>query len=202
MECNEDMYILSVDVGFTSLGLVYAEVTGFSIVKVHVAEKVDLRDIPCVDGCCLAHSNNVVDRMAHFVAWYDAYFQDAEQVLIERQPLCGLVDIQALIYSQFRDKAILVSPNAMHKHFKLPAGEYDMRKEMVVRIATPFLRELHSFRRLARKHDVSDALCMILFVLHQQHVLHEAESVEKQKQLRAEKNRSLHCFDQFKFVKP
>lgn len=198
-------HVVSIDVGYSSLGLIYAHIYDFDLKYVEVAQKIDLRDIPCVpsrDDCCLAHSANVVDRVSHLIAFYQRYFDAADLILIEAQPLGGIRDVQALLYDRFRDKTQLVSPNAVHKHFGLPAGEYDQRKELVVNIATPYLAHLQTFRRLNRKHDVSDAVCLILFVMHQKKAQMMAARCEDAKRARAEKNRSTNCFEQFRCSKP
>lgn len=195
------MHVLAIDVGYSSLGLVHAEVCEFAIATVHLAEKLDLRDIPCLQGCKLLHTSNVVDRVNHLVIYYKDLFERAETILIERQPVGGLLDVQSLLYDKFRSKTTLVSPNAMHKHFGLPRGEYDRRKEMTIEIATPYLSHLLSFNRLHRKHDVADAMCMILFVTRQQQQQHLLAQDEESRRARTTQNRQLNCFDKFKFVK-
>ncbi len=199
-----DMRVLSIDVGYSSLGFVYAHVRDFVLASVEIAHKIDLRDVPCVpsrDDCHLPHSANVVDRVSHLIVFYQRYFDAADLILIEAQPLGGIRDVQALLYDRFREKTQLVSPNAVHKHFDLPAGEYDQRKELVVEIATPYLTHLQTFRRLNRKHDVSDAVCLILFVMHQRRTRAVADRCQEAKRVRAEKNRATNCFEQFRFVK-
>lgn len=201
MPSREDMSelqrLVSIDVGYSSLGLVVARVQGINV-TVDLAEKVDLRSVPCCLGCTLPHSGNVVDRMAHFTAYYHQHLHDADLILIERQPITGITDVQALLYDKYRDKTELVSPVSLHKHFGLPKCAYNLRKEMVVDMATPFLAHLDSFTCLQRQHDVSDALVMILFVVEQQHLKAQKMSREQDKARRIETDRSAGCFDRFR----
>lgn len=165
--------VIGVDVGYSSLGLVCASVSSsFDDLTVQYAEKIDLRDIPCSEDCRLKHSGNVVDRMAHFVQHYQQWFDAADLILVEAQPIGGLRDVQALLYASYRHKCMLISPNSMHKHFALPK-DYEERKVCTVRIAEEHLEHLRSYQITARKHDMADAFCMILFWAQQQKASHK-----------------------------
>ena len=60
--------------------------------------------------------------------------------------------------SHWRDKTHLVSPNAMHAHFRIGGLSYDGRKHATEAIAEPFVPAV-----AGRRHDVADALCLLLF---------------------------------------
>ena len=60
----------------------------------------------------------------------------------------------------FKDKVILVSPVSMHTHFGMRHLNYEARKERTVEIANKYLNEEIPYER---KHDIADALCMILY---------------------------------------
>jgi hypothetical protein len=47
------------------------------------------------------------------------FFEMADFILIERQPPMGLTAVEQLIFSRWRDKAILVHPRSMHKYFNI-----------------------------------------------------------------------------------
>ena len=51
----------------------------------------------------------------------------------------------------------------MHKHFKINFLGYETRKERTIEIAESFLENFENYQELSRKHDVSDAVCMIIF---------------------------------------
>lgn len=196
------MKIISIDVGYSSLGLVCVVADNdYTLRRVNFAQKIDLRDIACVPGCTLRHSQNVVDRIAHFVQYYQHQFDDADTVLIEVQPLGGIRDVQALLYATFRQKAVLISPCSMHRHFGFPVGDYEGRKELSVELARPHLNHLASFRALYRKHDVADALCLALFWIQKKHKEWSEQQRLIDKQNKTMQNRTL-AFDKFRFVPP
>ena len=153
------MQILAIDIGYHNLAIVVAECDKTEI-KIKFCEKVSLQDYKYI------HSNDLVDLIPLMLddPKYKSWFDSSEQILIERQPLDGLLAVQTLIHHILRDKnPILVSPNAMHKHFGFGKLDYDQRKERTVKIATPYLEDNEYFQRLERKHDIADAICMILF---------------------------------------
>lgn len=182
--------LLGVDVGIVHLALV--SVTAWQdtgAVEVTAVRLIDLTTLPCPVGCTLRHSNNIVDRMEHLFAAHEGVFAAADEICIERQPLGGLVHVEALIYSRFRAKAQMVSPNAMHHHFGLPR-DYDARKVATVALAAPYLtgfqRELAAMPRV---HDVADAVCLCLFYTRARHARRaaaeaaEAEAAERRDRL-------------------
>jgi hypothetical protein len=69
----------------------------------------------------------------------------------------------------------------MHHHFSINHLDYDQRKEATTRMATPFLNRFPVFKDATRKHDVSDALILLLFVLDKQIAAKEAAEEEAQK---------------------
>lgn len=184
---------MGIDVGYSSLGLVCVETCeNYEEIYVEYVEKIDLRDIPCTESCILKHSSDVVDRISHFIQHYQVRFDKADLILVERQPPGGLKDVQALLFSHFRHKCSLVSPNTMHRHFNLPMGEYEKRKEMTVELARPHMNHLHNFNKLRRQHDVADAFCMVLMTIQQR-----SKAVQKHRPL------STQAIDlnRFRFVK-
>uniref|UniRef100_A0AB38ZM29 Uncharacterized protein n=1 Tax=Mantoniella tinhauana virus 1 TaxID=3111543 RepID=A0AB38ZM29_9VIRU len=60
----------------------------------------------------------------------------------------------------FKDKVCLISPVSMHTHFGMRHLNYEQRKERTVSIAEKHLKYEIPYER---KHDVADALCMIIY---------------------------------------
>ena len=60
----------------------------------------------------------------------------------------------------FRDKVSLISPVSMHTHFGIRHLDYDQRKERTVSIAEKYIDGEIPYER---KHDIGDALCMIVY---------------------------------------
>lgn len=146
-----------------------------ALIDIEQCRIVDILRIDCSDitvlehnkisrtQCALFHSNDAVDRVNHYLQEYMDVFKNVDIVLIERQPISGLVHIEQLLFSYFREKARLLSPNAMHKFFKIGGFSYDQRKEETVKIAEPFLSKFYLWHTLQRKHDISDAMCLLIY---------------------------------------
>jgi hypothetical protein len=60
----------------------------------------------------------------------------------------------------FKEKVLLVSPVSMHVHFGMRHLDYEERKERTVAIAEKYIEGGIPYER---KHDIADALCMIVF---------------------------------------
>ena len=166
------MKILAIDIGYHNMGLVLAEsLTGPSI-TIEYMKKVSLEDYKYLK------TNDFVDLVPLFVEDHQHLFDAAEKILIERQPPSGFTNIEILLHYMFRDKVKLISPVSMHTHFGMRHLNYEQRKERTVEIATKYLKEDIPYDR---KHDIADALCMIIY--HHFRV-------------------SVHFFDSFRFKKP
>lgn len=163
------MQILAIDIGFHNLAIVVAECNNTEI-KIEFCKKVSLEDYKYI------YSNDFVDLVPLMLNDYKEYFDSSEQILIERQPIGGFTDIQTLIHYIYKNKTILISPNSMHTFFGIGKLDYDQRKEKTVKIATPYLEDNEYFHRLERKHDIADAVCMILFQNY-----HNSMQMKKQK---------------------
>ena len=148
------MLMLAIDVGYHNMGMVLAEsLTGPSI-KVEYIKKVNLEDYKYLK------TNDMVDLVSLFVEDHQAIFDSADKILIERQPPGGFTNIEILIHYMFRGKVSLVSPISIHSHFGMRHLSYDERKERTTSIAERYTNFEIPYER---KHDIADALCMILY---------------------------------------
>jgi Holliday junction resolvasome RuvABC endonuclease subunit len=169
------MLVASIDVGITHLALVFARISeSFQLIRVQRTECVDSTQFEhtrvSAELCTLGHTKTTADRIAHVVQERQHLFDACHHILIERQPLQGHTHVEQVLFMLFRARASLVSPNAMHKHFRINHFTYEGRKQQVVRIVDELL-PLHHFphyHSLERKHDVADAICLLLFWLHEQ----------------------------------
>ena len=75
----------------------------------------------------------------------------------------GLTQIETLLLFLYRDKTELVSPNSMHKHFGINFLDYELRKKKTIEISESLLENIEDYQQLSRKHDIADAVCMIIF---------------------------------------
>jgi len=148
------MKILAIDIGYHNMGLVLAECGKGPKVEVEFMKKVSLEDYKYI------YSNDFVDLIPLFVDDHKYIFEAADTILIERQPPGGFTNIEILLHYMFKDKVVLVSPVSMHTHFGMRHLNYEERKERTISIANKYLNEDIPYDR---KHDIADALCMIVY---------------------------------------
>ena len=171
------MQIVSIDVGITNLAIVCMQteprmhVTFFALVDITCLchTRVSRRE------CRLNHGNSLCDRISHFVQEYEPHLRSADALLIEQQPPFGHQAVEQLLFASFRDKAHLVSPNAVHAFHNMRGLTYDERKDAAENrviqsstLLTPEQRRVLS--HMERRHDICDAVCMALF-WHARHAI-------------------------------
>ena len=151
---HKDMKVLAIDIGYHNMGLVLAEAGKGPKVDVEFIKKVSLGDYKYI------YSNDIVDLVPLFVDAHKHIFEAADTILIERQPPGGFTNIEVLLHYMFKDKVVLVSPVSMHTHFGMRHLNYEERKERTVSIADKYIDGEIPYER---KHDIADALCMIIY---------------------------------------
>jgi hypothetical protein len=174
MEIKEDnlrmlMKVLAIDIGYHNMGLVLAECGNGPKIKVEYLKKISLEDYKYIK------TNDVVDLVPLFVEDHKEIFDEADTILIERQPPGGFTNIEVLLNYMFRDKVVLVSPVSMHTHFGMRHLNYEERKVRTVNLTEKYTEIDIPYER---KHDIADAVCMLLYYNFK---------------------KSVHFFDQFKF---
>jgi len=148
------MKILAIDVGYHNMGLVVADSDAGPKIAVEYVKKVSLEDYKYL------RTNDIVDLVPLFVEDHKDIFDGVDKILIERQPPGGFTNIEVLLHYMFRDKVSLISPVSMHTHFGMKHLDYDQRKERTVSIAEKYIVGEIPYDR---KHDIADALCMIVY---------------------------------------
>jgi hypothetical protein len=166
------MYVVSIDPGIVSIGLVHVEVSaGYELLRVLSCEAVNMTRLRTASG-----GSHVHDMIAAFLLEYDAMLTGAEVILLERQPFQSAgMPLELLFRERFGCKCVFLSPHTIHKRFGLQGFEYDGRKERAVAVIThemtfwssqaiPGATEaLATLGKLARKHDICDA--MMIFIV-------------------------------------
>jgi len=180
------MKILSIDIGITNLGYVYADLdikapeTGSKYknlllnsfyeqsncnIKVLECDRVDITNVHhrrvryC--DCKLLHERCIPDYLDHFIQEHPV-FEECDVLLLERQPPFGITNVQDLLFTRFREKVKILNPNSFHVFFKF-SKDYEMRKIESTKIANNFLNTFFNYNVNERKHDISDALIMIIY---------------------------------------
>jgi hypothetical protein len=183
-EKNLNLKILSIDIGIINLGYVYSE--GLNVLQ---CNRVNITKVKhnkvCYCNCKLHHDFCIPDYLDHFIQEHSNIFENSDIILIERQPPVGITNVQDLLFTKFRNKVKLVSPNTIHKFFKMTKGDYDTRKIESLQLTNEYLQEFTTFQNNERKHDISDAMLMIIYYLK-----------INEKPLKKVK----HVFDTYKFI--
>lgn len=167
------MYLIGIDIGITNLGLVGFYVNqDYTLCNIDLCDIIDIKEltINCSDPDCeLEHDMCVCDYMSHLYKLYDNKFKIADKIIIERQPIGGILSVQELLLREYRNKVVLVSPNSMHKHFMINHFNYETRKKCTVKIASPHLDKFNIFGKDPdRSNHMADAFCILKFYLYKQ----------------------------------
>ena len=167
------MKITSIDIGIQHFALTLCELTQDTMqIELKEAKLIDIQDFECERSkCTLHHDRCFADWMAHVFVKYSHFFK-SDKILVERQPPCGLVAIEQLIYSYYRDRTILISPRSVHAHFKCnfdgdKQQKYEARKKKMCEI-TKHIRGRWAatnteWKSWDREHDVADALAQTMY---------------------------------------
>lgn len=163
------MLVLSIDIGILNFAFVVASVhDNFHINQVTQCELINMRTLTLecsVRDCPLEHTKTLCDFTSHIFEKCKNSFEQADIILIERQPITSsLVAIEQLIFFKYRQKTTLVSPNAVHAHYKM-SDRYEMRKKESQMMADPYLTVFERYRTAERKHDMADAMIFLLYWL-------------------------------------
>ena len=216
----ESLKVLSIDIGIINLGYVYSEVkitlpeakskykahllnNNYLLNKENIKKCIRVLDCNRVDitnilhkriqtcDCKLHHDRCIPDYLDHFIQ-ETPHFNECDILIVERQPPVGITNVQDLLFKQFREKVLLISPGSIHKYFGL-STIYNERKEESEKIAETFLSNFSKFTTNNRKHDISDALLMTVFYYKK-----KMEIVINSKNYR--ENLPIHDFDKYKFT--
>jgi hypothetical protein len=197
------MKILSIDIGIINLGYVYAEIS--PTIQVIDCNKINITNVfhnkVPICKCCLNHEKCIPDYLDHFIQENQEMFDNADTILIERQPPVGITNVQDLLFVRFRKKVKLVSPNSVHKYFKMDK-DYDTRKEESEQISLSYLNDFLSFQQNEIKHDISDAMIMIIFYVNTLPIIKEIKLPIVQKiklPINVKNLNPFDLFDEFKF---
>jgi len=164
--------VLSIDIGILHLGisvtLLDKEYNKLEIIWIDLINITEFTHKygPSRKECSLHHTKTFCDWMNHVYQENMDFFEMADFILIERQPPMGLTAVEQLIFSRWRDKAILVHPRSMHKYFNIGEYDYEQRKIYTEKIARMHLEDPELQEQLGfygRAHDIADSICLMLF---------------------------------------
>ena len=203
------------------MALAILQVQDGEITDICTLENTDITVFPCMavhndtkqkrDPCPLHHSKTMADWIAHYIKHFRSQLDSSDVILIERQPPGGFKCAEQLIFAEFRDKAVLVAPNSLHKHYHTAAMCYTTRKMAMVKIARHRFRQFKQvidWDPLCRLHDMADALLIASYhidTLSPQTTMHKSKRQgpsggEYSKCKHDDINYNLH-FEHFRFSK-
>lgn len=184
--------VLSIDIGIKHLGISVTLLNDdYTIMEIIWIDLINIQEFVHKDGpsrkeCKLNHTKTFCDWINHVFQENMILFEKADTILIERQPPMGLVGIEQLIFSRWRNKAVLISPNSMHKFFHIGHYDYEQRKEQTTNICVKYLNKypslIRKFYYYDRKHDIADSVCMMLFWINKKQT--EYQDSQRKEQLK------------------
>ena len=204
--------VASIDSGVHNMAFAILEVQEGEITDICTLENTDITMFPCMTvhqcsgtkrkPCSLHHSKTMADWVAHYIEQFRPQLESSDVILIERQPPWGFKCAEQLIFSEFRNNAVLIAPNSLHKHYHTAAMCYNTRKAAMVKIAQNKFSQFEkvvNWNPLCRLHDMADALLIASYYID---VLDPQRHRNKIKpQLQAKTIAYSHHFEQFRFIK-
>lgn len=180
--------VIAIDVGWINVGFVVAHLSvTFENLSIDSVKRVDLTNeqqmhqrVPR-NKCSLCHTSDATDRVDHLIQEFEPEFTRADFILLERQPITGLVHVEQLLYKAFRHKTTLCHPIRMHKWLGIRHLDYEQRKTETVKRALSYVQHLSGWPDVnERQHDIADAVCMLQYWSHQQRLLwHQQNQAQK-----------------------
>jgi len=159
-------YLISIDVGIVNLGIC---VFDFTCAKYVLWDNISL--VP--NGRYMPAQN--VQYVRNLVTKYHTYFDNAAQIVVERQMRCNMRIIEAVINAMFYDRCTVINARSVKLHYGLSMKNYKLNKERAVAWAREFVRnnELTAFlpgttarfKAGSKQDDLADALLLCMYYL-------------------------------------
>jgi hypothetical protein len=158
-------FLIAVDVGIKNLGLCVFDFT--------TAKVVHWDTISLVSNGRYIPANNV-QYVRDFVARYQAYFQEAACVVVERQMRCNMRIIESVLQTLFYDYCTIINARSVKAHYGLGTKNYRMNKQRAVQWTESFLENNPSafapgvggvFQAKNKKDDLADSLLLVMYYL-------------------------------------
>jgi hypothetical protein len=160
-------YVIAIDVGIKNLGLC---VFDFRTSKVVAWENVSL--VP--NGRYIPANN--VQYVRDFVQRFTQYFENAFQVIIERQIRCNMRIVESVLQSMFFDRCQIISARSVKVHYDLSTKNYRLNKQKAVDWAKRFVQHnpgafvdelaADAFGKAAKQDDLADSLLLVMYYLN------------------------------------
>lgn len=174
---------VGIDVGLENFAFVAVELgSEYNLSSVTDCNIIDITKYSVCTCTDLPHSKHISDLMKHLFVDIGHILDSADLILVEKQPPQGFVVIEQILFGTYRSKAVLVHPRSMHKYWGIGMLDRDGRKSRTVRIAKPYLRSMPAWKRSERRHDMADAMCIILYYASQKRVWYVPDTTKRRLQ--------------------
>lgn len=171
--CEKTYKVLSIDVGVIHLGISFSILNeDFTLKEIVWVDNIDItkyKHNKCsIDKCNLYHTKTFYDWIEHTIQENKEYFEDSDMIIIEKQPPQGFVVVEQLIFSKYRRKTTIISPQSVHKFLNFFNLDYEKRKELSIKIGDRYLSQelIERSKQFDRRHDISDSICMLLYFIN------------------------------------
>ena len=169
--------VLSIDVGVIHFGISFSILNeDYTLKEIIWVDNIDItkyKHTKCpIEKCKLYHTKTFYDWIEHMIQENNEYFESSDMIIIEKQPPQGFVVVEQLIFSKYRNKTSIISPNSVHKHLNFFDLDYEKRKELSVKIGDMYLSSklIERTKTFDRRHDISDSICMLLYFISKKQI--------------------------------
>ena len=172
--------VIAIDVGIKNLGIC---VYDFRYNKI-----VEWDNVALVPSGRYLPSQNVM-YVREFVRRYRQYFNNAFQVLIERQMRCNMRIIESVIQSLYFEACTIINARSVKAHYDLSTRNYRLNKQKAIEWVEQYIERnseifasnpmlLRRFRSARKRDDLADSLLLLLYYLDTySHQLEPAEVI-------------------------
>ena len=158
-------YIIAIDVGLKNLGMC---VFDFMTAKVVFWDCISL--VP--NGRYIPANN--VQYIRDFVAHYQAFFDEAAHVLVERQMRANMRIVESVLQALFFDVCIIINARSIKAHYRIGTKNYRQNKQRAIEWTGSFLARnpqafapgvALSFEQASKRDDLADSLLLVTYFL-------------------------------------
>jgi len=159
-------YVVAIDVGIKNLGI--------CVFDFRTAKVVEWDNVTLVPSGRYIPANNV-QYVRDFVQRFERYFNDAFQVVIERQMRCNMRIVESVLQTMFFDRCLIISARSVKLHYDLSTKNYRANKQRAVLWAKQFVMQnpqafepglpQRVFFGQKKQDDLADSLLMIMYYL-------------------------------------
>jgi hypothetical protein len=159
-------YVIALDIGIRNMGICVYD---------NVCSKIVYWDnVPLMTGRYVPMNN--VQYVRDFVRRMRHYFDEASNVIVERQMRCNMRIIEALLQSTFFDICTVISARSIKVHYNLSRGNYRLNKQAAVEWVETFVNNNMGIAfgvnataafdaKGAKRDDLADSLLLLLYYL-------------------------------------